>query len=161
MSSRARRGICTFHEEPSMSKLVLPVSLLAIPAVAIAQWIPQQSNTTAEFRGLVAVRPTVVWASGTRGRVARTADVGATWKVDTIPGADALDLRSIAPRTATKAVAMVAGEAEKGAAKIYQMTDGVHWAQRFDTREKGAFLDAIAFWDDQHGIAIGDPIDGK
>jgi len=144
-----------------MSKLILSASLLALPAAAVAQWIPQQSNTTAEIRGLVAVSPTVVWASGTRGRVARTTDGGTTWKLDTIPGADSLDLRAIAPRSATKAVAMVAGEAEKGQAKIYQMTDGVHWAQRFDTREKGAFLDAVAFWDDQHGIAIGDPIEGK
>jgi photosystem II stability/assembly factor-like uncharacterized protein len=144
-----------------MSKCILVLSLVAVPAVTKAQWIPQQSNTTAEFRGLVAVSPTVVWASGTRGRVARTTDGGATWKIDTIPGADSLDLRSIAPRSATKAIAMVAGEAEKGAAKIYQMTDGVHWTQRVDTREKGAFLDAIAFWDDQHGIALGDPIDGK
>ena len=43
-----------------------------------AQWMPQQSGTTAEFRGLVAVSPLVVWASGTRGRVARTTDGGKT-----------------------------------------------------------------------------------
>jgi photosystem II stability/assembly factor-like uncharacterized protein len=144
-----------------MRALIRCVALLAIPAMTRAQWLPQQSNTTAEFRGLVAVSPMVVWASGTRGRVARTTDAGATWKLDTIPGADTLDLRSIAPRSATTAVAMVAGEAEKGAAKIYRMTDGVHWTEPFDTHEKGAFLDAIAFWDDQHGIALGDPIDGK
>ena len=144
-----------------MKALMGCVALLAIPAAASAQWTPQQSNTTAEFRGLMAVSPTVVWASGTRGRVARTTDGGATWKLDTIPGADSLDLRSIAPRSATTAVAMVAGEAEKGKAKIYRMTDGAHWTEQFDTREKGAFLDAIAFWDDQHGIALGDPIDGK
>ncbi len=144
-----------------MRQLSRCLALLAMPATAGAQWIPQQSNTTAEFRGLVAVSPAVVWASGTRGRVARTTDGGTTWRLDTIPGADSLDLRSVAPRSATMAVAMVAGEAEKGAAKIYRTTDGAHWTQRFDTREKGAFLDAIAFWDDQHGVALGDPIDGK
>lgn len=138
------------------------LAILALaPSVGYAQWIPQQSNTTAEFRGLVAVSPTVVWASGTRGRVARTVDGGATWKVDTVPGADSLDLRSIAARSATRAIAMTAGEAEKGAAKIFRTTDGARWTQRFDTHEKGAFLDAIAFWDDQHGIALGDPIDGR
>ena len=57
---------------------------------ASAQWMPLQSNTNAEFRGLVAVSPTVVWASGTRGRVARTSDGGKTWRVDTIAGADTL-----------------------------------------------------------------------
>jgi photosystem II stability/assembly factor-like uncharacterized protein len=138
------------------------ISLLMLgPTLGRAQWIPQQSNTTAEFRGLVALSPTVVWASGTRGRVVRTTDGGTTWRVDTIPGADSLDLRSIAARSATRAVAMTAGEAEKGAAKIFRTTDGVRWAEQFDTREKGAFLDAIAFWDDEHGIALGDPIDGR
>ena len=143
---------------------VSAISLLTaalLPAVGQAQWVPQQSNTTAEIRGLVAVSPTVVWASGTRGRVLRTTDGGSTWRVDTVPGADSLDLRGIAARGATSAVAMAAGEAEKGAAKIFRTTDGARWSQQFDTREKGAFLDALAFWDDQHGIALGDPIDGR
>ena len=117
------------------------VALHSGPA-AVAQWTPQQSNTDAEFRGLVAVSPTVVWASGTRGRVARTTDGGTTWKIDTVPGADSLDLRSIAARSATRAMAMTAGEAEKGAAKIFRTDDGTRWSQQFDTREKGAFLDA-------------------
>jgi photosystem II stability/assembly factor-like uncharacterized protein len=134
------------------------IGLALSPAVSRAQWIPQQSNTNAEFRGFVALSPTVVWASGTRGRVARTTDGGRTWHVDTVPGADTLDLRSIAPRSATLAVAASAGDADKGQAKIFRTTDGVHWTQVFETREKGAFLDAIAFWDNQHGIALGDPI---
>lgn len=137
------------------------LAALALAPTASAQWAPQQSNTTSEFRGLVAVSPTVVWASGTRGRVARTTDGGTTWKIDTVPGADSLDLRSIAARSATRAIAMTAGEAEKGAAKIYRTTDGARWTQQFDTREPGAFLDALAFWDDQHGIALGDPVGGK
>src|SRR5262245_65840606 len=123
MSSRAQRGICTFHEEPSMSKLVLLVSLLAIPAAAGAQWIPQQSNTTAEFRGLIAVSPTIVWASGTRGRVARTTDGGATWVVDSVRGADSLDFRDIDARSALVAHALSAGEAEGGLAKIFRTID--------------------------------------
>jgi photosystem II stability/assembly factor-like uncharacterized protein len=102
-----------------------------------------------------------VWASGTRGRIARTTDGGQTWRVDTVPGADTLDLRSIAPRSATRAVAASAGDADKGQAKIFRTTDGAHWTQVFETREKGAFLDAIVFWDDQHGIALGDPIDQR
>jgi photosystem II stability/assembly factor-like uncharacterized protein len=126
-----------------------------------AQWIPQQSNTNAEFRGLVALSPTAVWASGTRGRVARTTDGGQTWRIDTVPGADTLDLRSIAARSARHAVAASAGDADKGQAKIFRTTDGSRWTQQFDTHEKGAFLDAIAFWDDQHGIALGDPIDQR
>ncbi|HEX3868326.1 MAG TPA: hypothetical protein VHV78_16290 [Gemmatimonadaceae bacterium] len=129
-------------------------------AYAHAQWTPQQSNTTAEFRGLVAVSPTVVWASGTRGRVARTTDGGITWRVDTVPGADSLDFRDIAASSATRAWAMSAGEAEKNQAQIFHTENGAVWSRQFQTTQKGVFLDAISFWDDRHGIAMGDPVGG-
>jgi len=145
-----------------MMKLIsLTIVSAATASAAPAQWAPQQSATTAELRGLAAVSPTVVWASGTRGQVLRTADGGATWRVDTVAGADSLDLRSIHARSATLAWAMTAGDADKGAAKVFRTTDGARWTLQFDTRQKGAFLDALAFWDDRHGIALGDPIDGR
>ena len=47
-------------------------------------------------------------------------------------------------------------------ARIYRTTDaGSHWSLVYSTQQKGVFLDAIAFWDAQHGIAISDPIDGR
>src|SRR5215472_7699127 len=88
----------------------------AIALPAQAQWIPQQSGTNAEFRGLVATSNSVIWASGTRGRVAHTTDGGATWTVDSIPGASSLDLRAIAPRNDRLAWAISAGPAEQGQA---------------------------------------------
>ena len=116
---------------------------------------------TGEIRGLVALSPSLVWASGTGGRVLRTTDAGATWTVDSIPGAENLDLRSIAPRDAKHAFAASAGAAESGAAKIFGTTNGAHWTERFTTADSGVFLDAIAFWDDRHGIALSDPVRGK
>src|SRR5262245_34072195 len=79
-----------------------------------AQWTLQRSGTDAEFRGLAAVSPLVVWASGIQGRVARTTDGGATWRFDLVLDADSLDLRDIDARSATTAVSMSAGEAERG-----------------------------------------------
>ena len=140
--------------------LVTVVSILvAVPAAA--QWAPQTSPMTGEIRGLVALSPSLVWASGTGGRVLRTTDAGATWTVDTIPGAAKLDLRSIAPRDAKHAFAASAGAAESGAAKIFGTTNGAQWTERFTTADSGVFLDAIAFWDDRHGIALSDPVRGK
>jgi len=130
-------------------------------ARAGAQWVPQQSGTDAEFRGLVAVSPLVAWASGTRGRVARTTNGGKTWRVDSLAGADSLDFRDIHAVSATRAWAMSAGLAENGQAKIFHTVDGARWTTQFDTKQKGVFLDAISFWDDRHGIALGDPIDGR
>ena len=139
----------------------LAAFVAAVAPVAGAQWTPQQSGTNAEFRGLVATSPTVVWASGTRGRVARTTDGGATWTVDSIPGASSLDLRAIAPRNDRLAWAISAGPAEQGQAQIFHTTDGTHWTRQYSTAQAGVFIDAIAFWDDRHGIAMSDPVGGK
>jgi photosystem II stability/assembly factor-like uncharacterized protein len=144
-----------------MRTIVSTVALAAAPALAGAQWTPQASGTTAEFRGLVAVSPTVVWASGTHGRIARTTDGGATWHVDSLPGAATLDFRDIYASSATQAWAMSAGPAESGQAQIFRTSDGTHWAKQFETKQKGIFLDAVSFWDARHGIAMSDPVDGR
>lgn len=140
----------------------LLASTLLLPAIVLAQWAPQTSGTDAELRGLSVAGPRVAWASGTRGRVARTTDGGATWRVDSIPGAAALDLRAIHAHDANVAWAMSAGPAEEGQARIYGTTDGgAHWTLLYSTAQRGVFLDAIAFWDARHGIAMSDPVDGR
>ena len=144
-----------------MTRVAALAVLVSFAARAHAQWIPQQSGTNAEFRGLVATSPSVVWASGTRGRVARTTNGGATWSVDSVPGASGLDLRAIAPRSDRLAWVISAGPAEQGQAQIFRTTDGANWIRQFTTAQTGVFLDAIAFWDDRHGIALSDPVGGK
>jgi photosystem II stability/assembly factor-like uncharacterized protein len=55
-----------------------------------------------------------------------------------------------------------AGEADKGQARIFRTTDGGRrWQLVYTTDLKGVFLDALAFWDSQHGIALSDPVDGR
>lgn len=144
-----------------MRLLIFFIALALSAPTAWAQWTPQASNTNAEFRGLVAVSPTVIWASGTRGRVARTTDGGKTWVIDTVAGADSLDLRAIHARSATRAWVLSSGPAEAGQARIFTTDDGTTWTKQFETREKGVFLDAMSFWDDRHGVALSDPIGGK
>jgi photosystem II stability/assembly factor-like uncharacterized protein len=125
------------------------------------RWIAQSSGTNAEFRGLSVVSPAVVWASGTRGRVARTTNGGQTWMVDSIPGASALDLRDIHALSAGRAWAMAAGPADQNQAQIFHTDDGLRWTRQLAMRDSGVFLDAIAFWDDAHGIAMSDPVKGR
>src|SRR5204863_2956680 len=46
--------------------------------------------------------------------------------------------------------------------RIYRTADGgAHWTLQFETREKGAFLDGMAFADAHHGFALGDPVGGR
>ena len=145
-----------------MRESLLIALLFACPAVAKAQWTSAPSGTDAEWRGLSTAGASVVWASGTRGRYARSTDGGRSWHVDSLPGNSALDLRAVHALDARRAWVMSAGEAEKGQARIYRTTDaGAHWLLVYTTVQKGVFLDAIAFWDAQHGIAVSDPIDGR
>lgn len=125
-------------------------------------WTPQNLQTRASFRGLSVVDRNVVWMSGSRGTIARTTDGGATWRVDSIPGATTLDFRDIHAMDARTAVAISAGEAEKGLAKIYRTTDGgATWTNVYSTDLKGVFLDAISFWDERNGIIMSDPVDNR
>ncbi len=144
-----------------MTRVAALAVLVSFATRTHAQWVPQQSGTNAEFRGLVATSASVVWASGTRGRVARTTDGGTTWSVDSVPGASGLDFRAIAPRSDRLAWVISAGPAEQGQAQIFRTTDGANWIRQFTTAQTGVFLDAIAFWDDRHGIAMSDPVGGK
>lgn len=131
-------------------------------AVPVAgTWVAQQSGTNAEFRGLAVVDARTVWASGTRGRVARTIDGGATWRVDSIPGTASLDFRDIHALGANLAWAMSAGPAEQNQAQIFRTDDGAHWTRQIAMTDSGVFLDALAFWDERHGIAMSDPLHGR
>jgi photosystem II stability/assembly factor-like uncharacterized protein len=125
-------------------------------------WTIHPTNTRASFRGLSVVTDRIVWVSGSRATTLRTVDGGATWTLDSIVGRSALDLRDIHAFDDRTAVAISAGEAEKGAANILRTTDGgTTWTVVYTTDQKGVFFDAISFWDRRHGIVMSDPIDNK
>jgi photosystem II stability/assembly factor-like uncharacterized protein len=125
-------------------------------AGAQATWELLKVETSASFRGLSVVSDRVIWASGTRGTVIRSADGGATWQVDSIPGAATMDLRAIHARSPLVAhVAATAG-------RIWRTTDGgKSWSLRYQSADTTMFLDAITFFDDARGMALGDPMGGR
>jgi photosystem II stability/assembly factor-like uncharacterized protein len=123
-------------------------------------WEKQDAGTDADLRGLCAVSADVAWFSGTRGTVGRTIDGGRTWTVGRFAGAVQLDFRDIEAFGSSIAYLMSAGPGEKS--RIYKTTDGSEsWALQFKNADPAGFLDAIAFWDEKHGIALGDPVKGR
>jgi photosystem II stability/assembly factor-like uncharacterized protein len=146
---------------PSVS--VVGIALLAVSlsgATSQAQWTAQVSGTKTRFRGLCVVDSRVVWASGTQGTVLRTTDEGRTWQAKPIPGATDLDFRDIHAVDDRTAYALCIGEGEKS--RIYRTTDGGNtWTVQHINRDPKGFLDALAFWDAEHGLALGDPVDGR
>lgn len=137
----------------------LVLAALTLPASSHAQWAWGSSGTTFELRGLSVVNDTVAWASGARGTVLRTADGGRSWRVMRDASVAHLDLRSIHAFDGVRALVASAGEADKGLAAIFRIADGALFERTFESRQMGVFLDAIAFWDDRHGIALSDPVD--
>lgn len=139
------------------------IVLGALAALVITgRWEIQPVATRASLRGLSVVDAKTAWVSGSRATFLRTLDGGATWTLDSVAGKDALDLRDIHAFSATTAVAISAGEAEKGLAHILRTTDGgATWQTAFTTDQKGVFFDAVSFWDDRNGIVMSDPVDNK
>ena len=61
-------------------------------SVAHAAWIVQESHLPAtNFRAVQAVSARVVWIGGSGGACLRTVNGGQTWKLRTVPGAEALE----------------------------------------------------------------------
>jgi photosystem II stability/assembly factor-like uncharacterized protein len=143
-----------------LKQIRLIAACFLVSTVALAQWQSQFINTDASFRGVSAVNENVAWVSGTKGTVGRTTDGGTTWEVIRIPQAEKLDFRDIEAFSANVAYILSIGNGEDS--RIYKTTDGGKtWKLQFKNTDAKAFFDAIAFWDEQHGIAMSDPVDGR
>lgn len=144
------------------AKLACMKRLLAIPLLACclyAQTI-QNSHTTENLRGTSAPTHNVAWASGTHGTYLRTTDGGVTWQASQVPGAEALDLRDVEAFSADVAYLLAAGPGEQS--RIYKTINaGKTWQLQFTNRDPHGFFDCMAFWDRNHGVAVGDPVNGK
>lgn len=124
-----------------------------------AQWQKQNVDTKASLRGLSVVNQNVVWASGTGGTFLKTIDGGKTWTVGKVPDAEKLDFRDVEAFDANTAYLLSIGNGETS--RIYKTIDGGKtWEKQFQAADKDIFLDAFAFWDKDHGIAMGDPVKG-
>ena len=118
-------------------------------------------NTDASFRSVHTLSSKTCWIGGSYGTILLTNDEGKTWKKWSVPGADSLDFRDIHGFNKTTAVALSAGEAEKGKARIYRTDDGgENWQIVYETSQSGVFLDGFDFWQKGRGICLGDPVEG-
>ena len=134
-------------------------ALLLLAAPSAPHWTAQASGVTARLRGVSAASERVVWASGARGTILRTADGGNSWVKLVIPDAEKLDFRDIDAIDDRTAYALSIGSG--AASRIYKTTDaGERWTLQFTNDNPKAFFDAMAFWDVKRGLAISDSVDG-
>jgi len=77
-----------------------------------------------------------------------------------VPGAESLDFRDVEAFSTDFAYLLSAGPGDQS--RIYKTTDGGrNWRLQFTNHDPKGFFDCIAFWDRDHGIALGDPVAGK
>jgi photosystem II stability/assembly factor-like uncharacterized protein len=140
--------------------LILSLFLLLGAVAGYGQWVKQNVNTTASFRGLSVVNEKVIWASGTGGTVIRTVNGGDSWDVMTVPDAEKLDFRDIEAFDANTAYILSIGNGDSS--RIYKTIDGGKtWKLQFRNTDERAFFDAIACWDRINCIAMSDPVDNR
>lgn len=105
------------------------------------------------------VNSDVAWISGTKGTFEWTSDGGKSWHPGQVAGAESSDFRAVHAMSLDTAVLMVSSQ---DTALIYRTTDrGQNWQLAYRNVTKGAFLDGMAFFDSRHGMAVGDPMDGR
>ena len=142
-----------------MTRMKHGLFLLSLGLVFVPHWTLQTSGTTARLRGVSAVSERVAWASGSGATVLRTTDGGATWNKLNVTS-ETLDFRDIDALDAQTAYVLSIGNGP--ASRIYKTTDaGATWTMQFKSDDPKAFLDALSFWDAQHGIAFGDSVEGQ
>lgn len=143
-----------------MKKTLLLLWLLAwvsLPTHAQKEpyrFVAQYNEDKISFRGLCVVDKNVVWVSGTKGRVLRTRNAGKTWDKITLKGYEKWDFRDIHAFDSLRAVAVNVGSP----AYVLRTEDGGKtWKESYKNTHKTAFLDDVAFENDQNGIIFGDP----
>ena len=145
---------------------VLAFAVIAMGWVATAQqspqpkWTPHLTGVTARLRGLSAVNDRVLWASGATGTVVRTSDGGDSWEIRPVPGAEHLDFRDVDAFSSSTAYILSIGNGDLS--RIYKTTDGgKNWVLQLANKDPKIFLDAMAFWSEERGVAFSDSVDGQ
>ncbi len=116
------------------------------------------TGSKASLRGLSVVTDKIIWASGSGGTVLRSTDGGSSFENIAVPGYERTDFRDIEAFSKKHAVIM---GIDTPAVILVTKDGGLSWQRGFYDTTSGMFLDAMEFWNEQSGIVIGDPIEGK
>ncbi|MBX2874286.1 MAG: oxidoreductase [Saprospiraceae bacterium] len=140
---------CQAPQEVNQEHIPIPASLeiASIDTIAFATSI----------RALEVVDDSTIWWAGSGGKYGYSIDAGQTWVVDSIQW-DTLQphFRSIAVTNEAVFLLSIASPA-----LLFRSVDqGKEWELVYQENHPGAFYDAMAFWNDREGLAMGDPTDG-
>jgi photosystem II stability/assembly factor-like uncharacterized protein len=100
----------------------------------------------------------VIWASGSKGMVAKSTNEGLRFEWLQVKGYEKRDFRAMHAWNDQEAIIV----AVAAPAIILKTLDGgASWNKVYENADTSMFLDALNFSDVNNGTVIGDPIDGK
>jgi len=109
------------------------------------------------IRSLSVPSEKVIWASGSKGMVARSTNEGVTFEWMQVKGYEKRDFRAMHAWNDQEAIIV----AIASPAVILKTKDGgASWNKVYENIDSSMFLDAIHFSDQNNGTVIGDPIGG-
>ncbi|MEK6479856.1 YCF48-related protein [Catalinimonas sp. 4WD22] len=121
------------------------------------EWQHLNTPGQASLRGLSVVNEEVAWVSGSEASCMRTIDDGQTWQSFSFEVPDSLQFRDVEALDERTVYLLSAGSP----GLIYKTTDGgQNWTLQYENTHPDIFLDGMAFWDEQHGVVMGDPLEG-
>ena len=107
------------------------------------------------IRGLAVPNQNTIWASGSKGSIAKSVNGGTDFEWIQVPGYESRDFRSIHAWDDKEAIIV----AIAAPAIILKTKDGgTSWYKVYENTDTLMFLDAIHFKDASNGLVVGDPI---
>jgi len=122
--------------------------------------IEEQSGGVASLIvGISIVDESQIWMSGVNSTVLQSIDGGQSWDQFHHPKIDTFQFRDIHAFDENTVIVLASGEGENS--QIIKFDKGLGWFTQFQMPEEKGFLNSIAFWDEENGLAYGDSFDGK
>jgi photosystem II stability/assembly factor-like uncharacterized protein len=115
-------------------------------------------SINSSVRAIFPLDENTCWYAGSDGQFGFTVDGGKTWNIDSLqhPDQPNLAFRSIAIAGNSVFLLSIASPT-----LLFKSDDwGKNWKVVYKENDSLAFYDAMAFWDKNEGIAMGDPTDG-
>lgn len=118
------------------------------------------ADSTISFRGISVSPDNEIWVSGSAGSVYRYDIIETMFSRIMVPNSEKLDFRDIQKLSGKKIVLMSSGPGSSS--KILVSEDnGKNWKCSYENNYKVGFLDSFEFWNENKGIAMGDPVNGR
>ncbi len=114
----------------------------------------QTTPVNASIRALEVIDDNTIWFAGSNGYYGYSQNAGTTWQIDSLK-TDSIIPHFRAIAHTNEAIFLLSIESP---ALLYKSTNmGKHWEIVYQENHPKAFYDAMVFWDDKEGIAMGDP----